>query len=107
MQNIWQAIKNYYISLGKNYHVNPVLFLGIHVVATPLFVLSVAWMVKNYRHKKSILWPVILSVFIFNVANIYLVIFGKKIPWWIYTILGITTIISGYFSYKKVRRKMK
>lgn len=107
MQNAWEAIKKYYITLGENYHVNPIIFFGIHVVATPLFVLSVAWIIKNYREKKSMLWPVIISVLIFNAANIYLVIFGKNIPWWIYTLLIITTLVSGFFSYKKVRKKMK
>lgn len=107
MQKVWEAIKDYYITIGKNYHVDPIIFLGIHVVDTPLFVLSVAWLVKNYRRKKSILWPVIVSVFIFNAANIYLVLFGKNIPWWIYTILAVTTIISSYFSIKKIRKKMR
>ena len=106
MQNIWEAVKNYYITLGKNYHVDPLTFLGIHIIATPLFVLCVAWLIKNYRQKKSILWPVIIAIFIFNAANIYLVIFGTNIPWWIYTILAVTTIISSYFSYKKVRKKI-
>ena len=106
MQNIWEAIKNYYTSLGKNYHVDPIIFLSIHVIATPLFILSVAWLVKNYRQKKSIFWPVAVSVFIFNAANIYLVIFGINIPWWIYTILVVTTMISTWFSYKKIINKI-
>ena len=106
MQNIWEAVKNYYIGLGKNYHVDPLIFLGIHIIATPFFILCVAWLIKNYRQKKSILWPVIIAIFIFNAANIYLVIFGTNIPWWIYTILAVTTIISSYFSYKKVRKKI-
>lgn len=106
MQNIWEAIKKYYISLGENYHVDSIIFLSIHVIATPLFVLSAAWLVKNYRQKKSILWPVILSFFIFNAANIYLVISGKNIPWWIYAILVFTTILSTWLSYKKIRKKI-
>ncbi len=107
MQNIWEAIKNYYITLGVNYKVNPLIFLGIHVVATPLFIASVAWLIHWYRQKKEIILPVIVSFLIFNSANIYLVIFGKNIPLWIYGLLLTTTLISGYFSFKKIRRKMK
>ena len=106
MQKIWEAIKNYYISLGENYHVDPIIFLGIHVIATPLFILSAAWLVKNYRQKKSVLVPVILSLLIFNAANIYLLISGKNVPWWIYAILVVTTIISTWFSYKRIRKKI-
>ncbi|MBC7629519.1 MAG: hypothetical protein H7254_19750 [Ferruginibacter sp.] len=54
MENIWNGIKNYYITLGRNYHVDPLIFLGIHLVATPLFMLTVAWLIKNYRQSKSI-----------------------------------------------------
>ncbi|MEP7232781.1 MAG: hypothetical protein ABI691_21150 [Ginsengibacter sp.] len=106
MESIWNAIKNYYITLGTNYHVDPLIFFGIHVVATPLFILTGAWLIKNYWQKKSIALPLIFSLLIFNAANIYLVIFGKNIPLWIYFIIATTTIISGYFSYKKIRKKI-
>ncbi len=107
MQNIWEAIKKYYTTLGESYHVDPLIFVGIHVIATPLFVIAVAWVIKNYRCKKPMVLPVFVAVLIFNAANIYLVIFGRNIPSWIYTILLVTTLLTGYFSYKKVRKKMK
>jgi hypothetical protein len=37
----WETIKNYYITLRERYEVDPLLFVGIHVVATPLFAGSV------------------------------------------------------------------
>jgi hypothetical protein len=104
---MWDTIKNYYINLGNNYHVNPIIFLGIHVIATPLFIFSISWLVKNYKTKKNFFLPAIVSVFIFNAANIYLVLFGRNIPWYIYFILATTTIISSYFSFLKIKRKLK
>jgi hypothetical protein len=106
MQKTWEIFKDYYINLGNSYHVNPVIFLGIHIIATPLFIVTIAWLVKNYKKKKSIAAPLTLSVFLFNAANVYLVLFGKNIPWWVYGILIITTLISGYFSYKKIKKKI-
>lgn len=106
MQNIWEAIKDYYLALGKNYHVDPVVFLGIHVAATPLFLLTAEWLIKNYQQKKSIFLSVIIAVLIFNAANIYLVMAGKNIQCWIYAILAVTTIVSGYFSFKKIHHKI-
>ena len=106
MESIWNSVRNYYITLGRNYHVDPLIFFGIHVVATPLFMLTVAWLIKNYRKKKSIALPLIFSLLIFNASNIYLSILGKKIPFWVYLILAITTIISGYFTYKKIHKKI-
>jgi len=106
MFQIWEIIKKYYITLGRVYHVNSLIFLGIHVVATPIFILSVAWLIRNYHKKKDIILPLIITVLVFNAANIYLVVFGRNIPWYIYTILAVTTIISGYFSYLKIKNKM-
>lgn len=92
--------------LGNKYHVDPVIFVGIHVIATPLFVGAVAWIVRNARQKKSIFIPSLVAAFIFNAANIYLVIFGRDVPFWIYLIISVTTIISGYFSIKKINKKI-
>ncbi len=103
---MWESIKEYYIAIGEKYQVNPIVFVGIHVIATPLFILAVAWIVRNYKKKKSIFIPSVTACFIFNAANIYLVISGKDIPVWIYAIIGITTIISGYFSVKKIQGKI-
>ena len=107
MQSVWKFIKEYYSKIGINYNVNPVIFVGIHIVATPLFILAVSWLISRYHKKKDIVFPAIITVFIFNAANIYLVFFGKGIPWYIYTILAITTLISGYFSYVKIRKKIR
>ncbi len=106
MQNIWEVIKNYYKSLGENYKVDPVIFLAIHVIATPVFIAAVAWIVSNYKAKRSLVLPVVVATLVFNAANIYLVIVGKNIPWWIYALLATTTILSGYFSIKKIKKKL-
>lgn len=104
---MWESIRHYYTIIGEKYHVDPVIFVGIHVIATPLFIMAVAWIVRNAKRKKSIFIPGITSAFIFNAANIYLVFFGKNIPVWIYLIIGTTTIITSYFSIKKIRHKIK
>lgn len=104
--NWWESIKSYYITLGERYEVDALLFVGIHVVATPLFAAAVWWIIYNYKKKKSILLPAIVAAFIFNAANIYLIIWGRNIPWWIYAIVGTTTIISTYFTVKSIKKKM-
>ena len=102
----WDAIKHYYITIGEKYQVDPLLFVGIHVVATPLFAAAVAWIIYNKKQKKSLVLPSLVAIFIFNAANIYLIIFGKDIPFYIYAIVGTTAIISGYFTFKKIRKKV-
>lgn len=104
---MWETIKKYYVTIGNKYQVDPVIFLSIHAVATPLFIFAVAWLIKKYKKKQSIILPAIISVFIFNAANIYLVLFGRNIQWYIYFILAISTIITGYLSYLKIKKKLK
>ncbi len=107
MQLIWTFIKDYYSKIGINYNVNPMIFVGIHIVATPLFIFAVSWLISRYHKKKDIFFPALVTVFIFNAANIYLVIFGKNIPWYIYLILASTTLASGYFSYLKIKKRIR
>ena len=102
----WETIKEYYITIGERYEVDPIIFVGIHVIATPLFAASVAWIIYNKKHKKALMLPALVSIFIFNAASIYLIIFGKGIPFYIYAIVGTSAIVSGYFTYKKVKQKL-
>lgn len=104
--NMWESIKNYYFTIGEKFYVDPVIFVGIHVIATPLFLLGVAWIIRNKKKNKSIFTPAVFSVLIFNAANIYLGSFGRNIPVWIYVLLAITTIITSYSSYKKIKMKI-
>ncbi len=102
----WDAVVNYYKMVGEKYGVDPVIFVGIHIVATPLFALAVWWIIYKSKKKQSLVLPVIIATVIFNAANIYLIVFGVNIPWFLYTILAITTLITGYFTIKKIRKKV-
>ena len=102
--NCWQTIVDYYSSIGIKYHVDPIIFVGIHVVATPLFAAAVWLILYNKKKKKSIILPGLIAIFIFNAASIYLIVFGKGIPFFIYAIVGISAVISGYFTYGKIKK---
>ncbi len=104
--NWWNAIVAYYKAIGEKFQVDPVIFVGIHIIATPLFAAAVAWIIYNKKKKRSILWPSINAAFIFNAANIYLILFGENIPWWVYTFVGTTTLISSYFTIQKIKKKI-
>lgn len=103
----WNTIVDYYKTLGERYAVDPLIFVGIHVIATPLFAAAVWWIVYSKKKKRSIVFPSIVAAFIFNAANIYLIIFGTNLPFWIYAIVGTTTLISSYVTIKKIRQKVE
>ncbi len=104
--NWWQTIVNYYTAIGEKYNVDPIIFVGIHVVATPLFAAAVWWIIYNKKKKKPILLPSLVAIFIFNAASIYLIILGRDIPFYIYAIVGGSAIVSGYFTFIKIKKRI-
>lgn len=104
--NWWNHIVEYYTTIGEKYHVNPIVFVGIHVIATPLFAAAVGWIIYNKKKNRPIVIPSIIAVFIFNAASIYLIISGENIPFYIYLIVGLSAVISGYYSYRKIQKRI-
>jgi hypothetical protein len=43
----FEAIKIWFMSLGDQYGVNPIIFGAIYVGAIPFFTLSLGWLVKS------------------------------------------------------------
>ncbi len=103
---IWDSIKNWFLSLGENYGVNPLIFGAIYVGAIPLFSLSIAWLIRNYRQGKSIVLPTIAALFFFVSAYIYLIFAGRNVPFWVYGIVILLVIIGAYSTLKKVRAQI-
>ena len=103
---MWEAIREWFFGLGPKYGVNPVIFGSIYVGAIPFFTLSIGWLIRNLRRKKSIVLPMLSASFCFVSAYLYLVIAGKNIPAWVYVFLG-TMVVYGVFStVRKVRRSL-
>lgn len=105
MQEIWEAVKEWFLSLGDKYGVDPIIFGSIYVGAIPFFTLSVAWIVRNYRKGKSITLPVISAGLFFVSAYIYLFIAGKNIPWWVYALLGAMIVYGAWSTYNSTKKK--
>jgi O-antigen/teichoic acid export membrane protein len=101
-----EAFKIWFISLGDNYGVNPYIFGAIYVGAIPFFTISVGYIVKNYRQKKSIALPVMSASFCFVSAYLYLMIAGENVPWWVYGIVIALLVYGGYSTYIKVKKQV-
>ena len=101
-----EAFQTWFMSLGENYGVNPYIFGAIYVGAIPFFTISVGYIVKNYRQKKSITFPVISASFCFVSAYLYLMIAGENVPWWVYGIVIALLLYGGYSTYNKVKKQV-
>ena len=101
----WETFKEWFLGLGDKYHVNPFIFGGIYLGAIPFFFISLYWLIKNIKKKKSIVLPVLLTCFFFISAYLYLIIVGKNIPVWVYVFIGLMVAYGIYSTIKKVKKK--
>ena len=102
----WAAIQNWFLSLGAEYGVNPLIFGAIYVGAIPFFSFSIGWLIRNYRRNKSIALPAFSAMFFFVSAYIYLIFAGKNVPLWVYGIVILLIIGGAYSTLKKIRRQI-
>ena len=103
----WQAIQDWFLSLGAEYGVNPLIFGAIYIGAIPFFSLSIGWLIKNYRNGKSIVLPALSAMFFFISAYIYLIFAGKNVPIWVYGVVVLLIVVGAYSTLQKVRRQIK
>jgi len=103
----WEIFKNWFLSLGEKYNVNPYIFGGIYVGAIPFFFLCLGWTIRKIRKKKSFVLPLYLTGFFFISAYLYLIIVGKNIPVWVYFFIGLMVAYGIFSTIKKIKAKTK
>ena len=104
---LWDTFKEWFLSLGEKYNVNPYIFGGIYLGAIPFFFLSLYWLTKNIKRKRSIVLPVLSTGFFFISAYLYLIIAGKNIAVWVYVFIGSMVAYGIYSTIKKIKEKIK
>ncbi|MEB0262790.1 MULTISPECIES: hypothetical protein [unclassified Mucilaginibacter] len=103
----WHSVKDWFLGLGEQYHVNPFIFGGIYVGAIPFFFASLSWTINNIRKKKSFLIPSMLTGLFFISAYLYLIVVGQHIPVWAYFFIGVMIVYGMYSAVNKVKRQIK
>ncbi len=103
----WSAIKDWFLSFGQQYNVNPIIFGAIYIGAIPFFSASIAWLVRNYRKGKSIVLPILSAGFFFISAYLYLIIAGHNVPLWVYLVLAAMIVFGIFSTIRKVRKQIK
>ena len=103
----WEIFKEWFLSLGEKYNVNPYIFGGIYLGAIPFFFISLYRTIKNIKKKKSFILPILLTGLFFISAYLYLIIVGKNIPVWVYAFIGLMVVYGIYSTIKKIKEKTK
>jgi len=102
---MWETFTEWFLSLGDQYGVNPIIFGSIYVGAIPFFTVSVARLVRNLRRKQSIVLPALSASFFFVSAYLYLLVAGRNIPLWVYGFLAVMIAYGVYATVRKIRRQ--
>jgi len=107
MAEMIEIVTSWFMGLGDKYGVNPIIFGSIYVGAIPFFMLSIAWVAKNYRREKSVVIPSLSAAFFFISAYVYLIIAGQNVPLWVYGVVILMVVYGAYSTILKVRAKIK
>lgn len=102
-----EAIRHWLLGLGLHYGVNPLLFGAIYVGAVPLFSLSLAWLARSVRRRKSPVVPALSASFWFVPAYLYLLVAGRNIPAWVYFFIAAMVIVGGYSAVRRIAAKLR
>ena len=102
-----QAAIDWFLGLGAQYGVNPIIFGSIYVGAIPFFTLSLGWLVRNMRQKKPVALPALSAGFFFISAYLYLLIVGQNIPVWVYGVVALLIAFGIYTTVNKVRSQVR
>lgn len=106
MTELFEVARGWFFGLGEKYGVNPIIFGSIYVGAIPFFMVSMIWLVRNYRENKSIIFPALCTTGCFISAYVYLIIVGKNVPWWVYGIVVLMVLYGAWSTYRTVRKKL-
>ena len=102
---MWETFTEWFLSLGDQYGVNPIIFGSIYVGAIPFFTVSVARLVRNLRRKQSIVLPALSASFFFVSAYLYLLVAGHNIPLWVYGFIAVMITYGVYATVQKIQRQ--
>lgn len=103
MEYYFTIIKDYLFHQADLHQVDPWLFGALYLLSKLLFLLFLGLAIKNLRKEKSILLPLLFAALGYSLPYLYLIIAGKNIPLWIYLVITLIYIFSGWSIRAKLR----
>jgi hypothetical protein len=104
---IYNQIATLMATARDNYNVDPIIFLIIYFCCVPIFYFSLYKTIRSIATKviqETVLWS---TVFMASCVApfIYVMLFGKNIPWWVYILIAIIIGQSIYSFVTRLRQK--
>ncbi len=89
------------------YGVDPLAFIIIYLVSVPFFYYSIFRMIRALARRlqhEILLWS---AVFLASTAApfLYVLFFGKNLPWWVYAVIAVLIGQGVYSLIRRLRKK--
>lgn len=107
MTEFFEIVTDWVLGLGNEYGVNPILFGTLYILSIPPYLVSIGWVVRNYRTEKPLMLPIFSTGFFFIAPAIYLVAAGRNVPWGFYVIVGLMVVYGIYSTWRTINRRVK
>lgn len=101
-----QTIRDWFFGPAAKYGVDPLFFGAIHVGAIPLFLVSIAWLIRSMRAKKPLALPLLSSAICFVSAYVYRIAVGHHVPAWVYGVLAAVVAFGIVSTVRRVFREL-
>ena len=103
MAHYFILIKDYLFHQAYLHKLNPWLFGIFYLSSKLLFLIFLGRAVKNLKQKQSFLLPLLFAALGYSLPYLYMIISGKNIPLWIFMVITLIYLFSGWSIYKKLR----
>lgn len=103
MMHYFTLVKDYLMHQAELHQLNPWLFAFLYLLSKLLFLIFLGRAVKNLKNKKSFLLPLLFAALGYSLPYLYMVISGKNIPLWIFMVITVIYLFSGWSIYVKLR----
>lgn len=99
---LWRHITQ----IGGHYGVDPVWFAVLYLAHHPLFWGTMAWLAARVRQKRPAAGVIALGVFFWFLPYIYVFVFGRGLPPWVYALAAAVIAVGGTHAVRKIRRRL-
>jgi hypothetical protein len=94
-------------SISNEYGVNPLIFGFLYLSTVPLFWVSIFYMGKHLKQKRSLTLPIAGIAFSQLLCYIYLFSSAENLPGWVYTLIISAMVYSAFRVWQVVSTKLK
>jgi hypothetical protein len=97
--------KDWIMSLGQRYHVNPLVLAILYAIGKGTMIVFLGITIKKLRDEKPIILTLLIAGLGYCLPYCYVLIAGHDLPIWIYGYIGAMFVFGAFTIWKKINGK--